>query len=123
MARLKFNFNHTARILKLRTRTTSRALRRWWASVRPVHSTLITEDQPLHLELFSLDQLERHAQALAEKHEVGPGPGKDQLLLRLADNERVLVQAYEQLSSAVRTKERISPAAEWLLDNFHLIEE
>lgn len=81
------------------------------------------EAEPLRLELFDLDQLECHAGELAGRHRVGSGRARDRLLLRLADNERVLLQSYEQLSFAVQSKERISPAGEWLLDNFHLIQE
>ena len=83
----------------------------------------LSEDQPLLLELFSLEQLEAHAKAVAARHKVASGLGQDRLLARLAENERVLVNAYEMLSAAVREKQRISPAGEWLLDNFHLIEE
>ncbi len=45
------------------------------------------------------------------------------LLRRLADDARVLRQAYRVLAGDVRTAARPSPpAAEWLLDNFHLVE-
>ncbi len=80
-------------------------------------------EQPLHSELFSTDQLERHAMALAERHEVDPMPGKDLLLPRLAENEAVLLQANELLTEAVASNLRIAPASEWLLDNFYKIEE
>ena len=77
----------------------------------------------LQFELFSLDQLQRHARELASKHRVGFEPGVDWLLPRLASNEALLSQVYERLSTTVRSKTTISPAAEWLLDNFHLIED
>ena len=35
----------------------------------------------------------------------------------------MLHEGYELVSSAVEAKRRISPADEWLLDNFYLIEE
>jgi cyclic beta-1,2-glucan synthetase len=41
----------------------------------------------------------------------------------LAANEAVLVRVCELLASTVAAKLRITPAAEWLLDNFYLIEE
>src|SRR4029079_8313283 len=47
----------------------------------------------------------------------------DQLLVRLAENERLLVEVCDLLTAAVTANRRISPAAEWLLDNFYLIDE
>src|SRR6185369_16860705 len=42
---------------------------------------------------------------------------------RLADNENNLVGVCQLLTSAVADNRRITPAGEWLLDNFYLIEE
>jgi len=67
--------------------------------------------------------MERHAKALAERHEVDPMPGKDLLLPRLAENEAILLQANELLTEAVASNLSIAPASEWLLDNFYKIEE
>ncbi len=47
----------------------------------------------------------------------------DELLTRLGKNERTLVDACDVLAAALQAKRRIAPAGEWLLDNFHLIEE
>ncbi|MCX6678148.1 MAG: cyclic beta 1-2 glucan synthetase [Methanothrix sp.] len=82
-----------------------------------------SDELPLRSELFSTYQLERHAKALAERHEVDPMPGKDLLLPRLAENEAILQQANELLTEAAASNLRISPASEWLLDNFYKIEE
>lgn len=81
------------------------------------------DDLPLHSELFSVDQLDRHAEALADWHRLDPDPRPDRLLPRLADNERVLRHAYQVVTQAVEQGRAIPPAGEWLLDNFHLIEE
>ena len=54
---------------------------------------------------------------------MAPGRARDQLLTRLAENERVLVEVCDLLTAAVTANRRITPAAEWLLDNFYLIEE
>ncbi len=80
-------------------------------------------EQPLRSELFSINQLERHAKALAERHEVDPIPGRDLLLPRLAENEEILLQVNELLTEAVASNLRIAPASEWLIDNFYKIEE
>jgi cellobiose phosphorylase len=81
------------------------------------------DDLPLHSELFSASQLEQHAESLANWHQINPRPGPDRLLARLEDNERVLLEAHQLVTRAVERKDRIAPAAEWLLDNFYLIEE
>ncbi len=82
-----------------------------------------TEERPLRLELLSLQQLEQHAKALAGRHRVGAYRGADKLLPRLGENERVLRDAHECVTAAMSQDRRISPAAEWLLDNFYLIEQ
>jgi cyclic beta-1,2-glucan synthetase len=80
-------------------------------------------ESPLRAELFSGEQLRRHAVALAGQHQLDPKPGRNRLLLRLADNEQVLVQAYDLVTGAEAEGRRIAPAGEWLLDNFYLIEQ
>ncbi len=77
----------------------------------------------MRAELFSIAQLERHAQTLAGWHKIGETSIPDRLLLRLADNERVLADAYTLVSEAVSRGRQITPAAEWFVDNYHLIEE
>src|SRR5512140_3670373 len=78
---------------------------------------------PLRAELFSAEQMEQHGKALAGTHRLRVERAPDQLLARLAENEDVLLQACKMLTTAVKANRRISPAGEWLLDNFYLIEE
>src|SRR5688572_4835251 len=103
-----------------------RVLRRRWSSVgtRPVVGRS-ADELPLRAELFSVGQLERHARTMAEWHEIGParGRGADRLLARLAENSAVLRDAYALVTAAVRRGRQITPAAEWFIDNYHLIEE
>jgi len=86
---------------------------------------MAAEEQPLQAELFSVSQLEQHAKTLAGWHRVEPARGKraDRLLPRLADNAAALREAHELFTAAVKGGTRITPAAEWLIDNYHLIEE
>src|SRR5688572_7239837 len=77
----------------------------------------------LRSELFSADQMEHHGSALAAGHSLRPGRTPDRLLTRLTENEVVLIEAAELLKDTVAAGHRIAPAGEWLLDNFHLIEE
>ncbi|MFA5627392.1 MAG: glucoamylase family protein [Thiohalomonadaceae bacterium] len=86
-----------------------------------LHSDQDTE--LLRSELFSIEQLKRHAVMLADQHKLDPRPGHDRLRPRLADNERVLRAAYDVVTTAVAQGQRIMPAEAWLLDNFYLIEQ
>src|SRR5437764_553766 len=81
------------------------------------------EELPLRSELFSADQMERYGKTLAAAHRLTPRRTRDQLLPRLAANESVLIEVGKRLTAAVSAKHRITPAGEWLVDNFHLIEE
>ena len=54
---------------------------------------------------------------------IDPKHGSNRLLLRLADNEQVLIQAYDLVTGAEAEGRRVAPAGEWLLDNFYLIEQ
>ena len=81
------------------------------------------EELPLRSELFSADQMERYGKTLAAAHRLTPQRARDELLPRLASNESALIGVCKRLAAAVSANHRISPAGEWLLDNFHLIEE
>ncbi|PXW84734.1 cellobiose phosphorylase [Nitrosomonas sp. Nm84] len=77
----------------------------------------------LRSELFSIEQLKRQGAMLAGQYKLDPHPGPDRLLPRLADNERILLAAYEVVTVATAPGQRIIPAEAWLLDNFYLIEQ
>jgi len=83
----------------------------------------VNENPPLRAELFSNEQMEHHAQQLAAHHPVSYSRSAELLLKDLADNEKILFQVNELLKHGVKEKKPISPAAEWLLDNFYLIDE
>lgn len=84
-----------------------------------------TEDEelPFRAELFSASQMEQHGRILAHSHKLSSGGRRDQLLGRLADNEAVIIDACSRLTEAIKAGRQVTPAAEWLLDNFYLIEE
>lgn len=88
-------------------------------------SSVQPEEAPLRDELYSVDQLDRYAKTLAGWHEVSAvgSRGSDRLLPRLSDNEKLLREAYELVTEGVARGRRITPAAEWFLDNYHLIED
>jgi len=80
-------------------------------------------DEPIRAELFSVERLEQHAQTLADAQELSGRQGRLRLISRrLADNGEVLLSSYRELSKAIREEALLTPAAEWLVDNFHLVE-
>jgi cyclic beta-1,2-glucan synthetase len=81
-------------------------------------------EEPIRAELFGIERLEEHAQSLAAAQRVTPGAHRGRPLLpRLEDNWRVLLESYRALARAIREERAITPAAEWLVDNFHIVEE
>lgn len=83
-----------------------------------------TVDQPIRAELYSVERLEQYAVSLAEQQQQTAQPKKfPKLLPRLEENGQILLETYKSLADAIRRKKAISPAAEWLVDNFHIVEE
>jgi len=81
-------------------------------------------DEILRAELFSSERLEQHAASLATAQQVTQRrSARRSLGVRLKDNESVLLAAYRAIAAAVGEGRPITPAAEWLLDNYHLVEE
>jgi cyclic beta-1,2-glucan synthetase len=75
-------------------------------------------------EIFSVDRIEEHARSLARAQPVMPKPTKGHPLAgRLADNGAVLLAAYQTMVKALDEGRPITPAAEWLIDNYHLVEK
>ncbi len=83
----------------------------------------VCEETPLRAELFSSSQMEDHGKALAGLHTLSEYPVPERLLSRLAENEKILLDVRNLVIEAVEINLRITPAGEWLLDNFYLIEE
>src|SRR5688500_7595718 len=81
------------------------------------------ESLPLRAEIFTEEQLDQHAKALARRHTLITREPSEQLLKRLAENESILLEVHSNLTENIKQNNRITPAAEWLLDNFYLIEE
>jgi cyclic beta-1,2-glucan synthetase len=83
----------------------------------------LVDEPPLRSELFSISQMEQHGRILAATHSLRSGYASGQLLTRLGENETVLLEVRDLLTEAVKGNRRITPAGEWLLDNFYLMEE
>ena len=81
-------------------------------------------DEPILAELFSVERLEQHAQTLAAAQAVTDSPRRGHAVgPRTAENGRVLVDAYRVLARAIKDERAITPAAEWLVDNFPIVDE
>jgi cyclic beta-1,2-glucan synthetase len=79
-------------------------------------------EQPIRAELFSVERLEQHGESLAVAQKVVEGPGRP-LIPRVRENGRVLLDCDRIISGAIREELSITPAAEWLVDNFHIVDE
>jgi len=79
---------------------------------------------PLRGELLSVEHLEERARMLAAGYTLARNPRyrPRPFLPRLRENARALRHGYSVLAKDARRGEPVAPAAEWLLDNFHLVE-
>ncbi|QRY77746.1 glycosyl transferase [Pseudomonas sp. PDNC002] len=79
---------------------------------------------PVREELFGIERLEQHAQSLALAQQVTDTPRRVlPLHVRLNDNAAVLLAAYRASAAELERGNGVVPAAEWLLDNYHIVEE
>src|SRR5262252_1151495 len=81
-------------------------------------------EPPIRSEIFSVERLEQHAESLAAAQTVGARAETGHALLpRVIENGRVLLEYYRSLARSAEKTVPITPAAEWLLDNFYVVEE
>ena len=84
----------------------------------------VQPEPPIRAELFSVERLEQHAESLAAAQHVAPKLRTGRPIApRLYDNTQVLIETYRAIVRATYAQQSITPAAEWLLDNFHVIDE
>lgn len=107
------------------TRTIPAKIFQLWGYLRkaPIAQPSAGDDAPLRAELFSSSQMDEHGKTLAALHILSTEHAPERLLSRLAENEDILCDVRDLMIDAVKTNRRITPAGEWLLDNFYLIEE
>ena len=95
--------------------------RRWIGG--GLESALWIDQAPIRAELFSIERLEDHAKALAAGQAVSPQRTSGiSLTRRLSDNEATLLRVRRDVAEALEGGESITAAAEWLIDNFHVVE-
>ena len=80
-------------------------------------------EPPIRSEIFGLQRFAQHGRSLGDTHRAARpllrGAG---FFPRLRGNVRVLREARNYIGEQASTGYDVSPAAEWLLDNFHLID-
>ena len=81
------------------------------------------DSHAIRADLFGTERLEHHAISLASEHKVASlrGSGR-RLSRRLKENAAALLAAYNDSAASLSAGQAITPAAEWLLDNFHTVD-
>ncbi|MGB4589336.1 MAG: glucoamylase family protein [Clostridiaceae bacterium] len=71
-----------------------------------------------------LEELEEKARKTAEEHSVSLGRNiRNWPIYRMNDNYNFITKVYRDLNEEVMKKRTVTPASEWLLDNYYIIEE
>jgi cyclic beta-1,2-glucan synthetase len=88
-------------------------------------AVLFTETEgPIRGELFSVERLEQHAEDLAAAQVITHDEeGGNPLIPRVLENGRILLEYYRATANSIQQGGTITPAAEWLVDNFYIVEE
>ncbi len=95
-------------------------LRRARASTRPSAGQ---SAEVIRAEIFSAERLEQHAESLAAAQGVTLRPVRARpLTARLHENRKALLEAHRAIAKAIAQGGAITPAAEWLVDNYHVVE-
>ncbi|MES2877467.1 MAG: glucoamylase family protein [Pseudomonadota bacterium] len=78
---------------------------------------------PIRSEIFGQERFAQHGRSLGETHRAARAISRSATFFpRLRSNIHTLREAHHYIGEQSSTGYDISPAAEWLLDNFHLIE-
>lgn len=78
---------------------------------------------PIRSEIFGRQRFAQHGRSLGQTHRVAQArPRAPTFYPRLRSNIEALREAHRYIGVQAATGYDVSPAAEWLLDNFHLIE-
>ena len=82
------------------------------------------DSQTVSAEIFGVERARQHARSLAASQTVTLRPPRVHSVIdRLKDNAAALLQSYQEISQALSQGKPITPAAEWLIDNYHQVEE
>jgi cyclic beta-1,2-glucan synthetase len=92
-------------------------------NLEPVSEVLLDPlgTEPIRAELLGLERLESHARAVAAACLLAPrGRASSPLLQQFVENKEVLNQVHDRLTA---NKDQHGIDAEWLIDNFYIIED
>ncbi len=81
------------------------------------------DDSPTDGEMWDVDRLERHGRQLADSSGETTAEQRLNLGKRLQNNAKALESAYAAIVAALREGRAITPAAQWIVDNFHVISQ
>ncbi|WHH60301.1 glucoamylase family protein [Petroclostridium sp. X23] len=74
--------------------------------------------------LLNPEELEQHAREIARNHTVTQNSiSVTWLITRMNDNFTLITSAYKKLNDDLKDNKTVAPAAEWLLDNYYIIEQ
>ncbi len=85
--------------------------------------TRVAAAEPYKAHVLTAPQMAAHGASLARQHRLAKRQRPDALLARLSANARVLHEVHDALATTVAAGKPVTPAGEWLLDNYYLIEE
>lgn len=75
-------------------------------------------------EVFGRERLEQHGESLARAQHITDNPPRVMSLhRRLAGNEQVLLATHRVIAQAIAEGHSVTPGAEWLINNSHVVEE
>ena len=91
---------------------------------REILQTAGESEPPIRAELFGIHRFEEHGRSLAVAQVVQDKAvrGGRPFFPRVEENLQALRKAYDQIALTSSSGHYVTPAAEWLLDNFHLVE-
>ena len=93
-------------------------------AAQPTPPIFSEPEETIRAELFSVERLEQHAESLAAAQLVVTDPEEGRPLIpRVLENGRVLLEYYRATARAIQHEQAITPAAEWFVDNFYIVEE
>jgi cyclic beta-1,2-glucan synthetase len=99
---------------------------RWgsWLSPQWRAASAWHDSQPIRAELFSLDRLEQHAAQVALEHQAALKRGRGvSLAARIRHNRAGLRRDYLQITRASSGRRSVTPAAQWFIDNYYVVEQ
>ncbi|MBN8538095.1 MAG: hypothetical protein J0M15_13660 [Deltaproteobacteria bacterium] len=87
-------------------------------------STDLLNEDLIHEEIFSVERLEQYAIHLANELQTTKVPQRGRSLFpKLKESKRKLLQVYSLTAQTIKDKQVVSPAAEWFVDNYYIIED